>query len=49
MQIGRGDLFGRLMSDLFVSLGYDDVRLNIARSGREIDMRRNTGWRNAWQ
>jgi hypothetical protein len=34
----RGDLFGRLMSDLFVSLGYDDVRLNIARSGREIDI-----------
>jgi hypothetical protein len=34
----RGDLFGRLMSDLFVSLGYDDVRVNIARSGREIDI-----------
>jgi hypothetical protein len=34
----RGDLFGRLMSDLFVSLGYDDVRQNIARSGREIDI-----------
>ncbi len=34
----RGDLFGRLMSDLFLSLGYDDVRLNIARSGREIDI-----------
>jgi hypothetical protein len=34
----RGDLFGRLMSDLFLSLGYDDVRLNIAHSGREIDI-----------
>jgi Restriction endonuclease len=34
----RGDLFGRLMNDLFLSLGYDDVRLNIARSGREIDI-----------
>ncbi len=34
----RGDLFGRLMSDLFLSLGYDNVRLNIARSGREIDI-----------
>jgi hypothetical protein len=30
----RGDLFGRLMSDLFLALGYDNVRLNIARSGR---------------
>jgi hypothetical protein len=34
----RGDLFGRLMGDLFFSLGYDDPRLNIARSGREIDI-----------
>ena len=34
----RGDLFARLMSDLFLSLGYDNVRLNIARSGREIDI-----------
>jgi hypothetical protein len=34
----RGDLFGRLMNDLFLSLGYDNVRLNIARSGREIDI-----------
>lgn len=34
----RGDLFGRLMSDLFVSLGYDNIRLNVARSGREIDI-----------
>lgn len=34
----RGDLFGRLMSDLFLSLGYDNVRMNIQRSGREIDI-----------
>lgn len=35
----RGDLFGRFMGDLFLSLGYDDVvRLNIARTGREIDI-----------
>jgi hypothetical protein len=34
----RGDLFSRLMTDLFLSLGYDNVRLNIARSGREIDI-----------
>ena len=26
------------MNDLFLSLGFDDVRLNIARSGREIDI-----------
>jgi hypothetical protein len=26
------------MNDLFLSLGYDDVRMNIARSGREIDI-----------
>ena len=34
----RGDVFARLVSDLFLSLGYDNVRLNIARSGREIDI-----------
>jgi hypothetical protein len=34
----RGDVFASLMSDLFLSLGYDNVRLNIARSGREIDI-----------
>ncbi|MBL8220344.1 MAG: hypothetical protein JNL62_14015, partial [Bryobacterales bacterium] len=34
----RGDLFSRLVSDLFVSLGYDHVRRDIARSGREIDI-----------
>lgn len=34
----RGDLFGRLVSDIFLSLGYDNVRLNVARSGLEIDV-----------
>jgi hypothetical protein len=34
----RGDLFGRLMSDLFVSLGYDPPSLNIHKSGRELDL-----------
>jgi NACHT domain/Restriction endonuclease len=34
----KGDLFGRLMSDLFHSLGYDEPRLNIHKSGREIDL-----------
>lgn len=34
----KGDLFGRLMSDLFHALGYDEPRLNIHKSGREIDL-----------
>ena len=34
----RGDLFGRLMADLFVALGYEFPRLNIHKSGREIDL-----------
>jgi len=34
----KGDLFGRLMSDLFHALGYDEPRLNIQKSGREIDL-----------
>lgn len=34
----KGDLFGRLMSDLFHSLGYDVPRINIHKSGREIDL-----------
>ena len=33
----RGDLFGRLMAALFLALGYDKARLNIHKSGREID------------
>ena len=35
----RGDLFGRLMGDLFLALGYDRlVRPNIPKSGREVDI-----------
>jgi hypothetical protein len=34
----RGDLFGRLMADLFVALGYEQPRLNIHKSGRELDL-----------
>lgn len=34
----RGDLFGRLMGALFLALGYDQARLNIHKSGREIDV-----------
>ncbi len=34
----RGDLFGRLMADLFVALGYEQPRLNVHKSGREVDL-----------
>jgi hypothetical protein len=34
----RGDLFGRLMVDVFVALGYDRPRLTINRGSREIDI-----------
>lgn len=34
----RGDLFGRLMADLMVALGYEQPRLNIHKSGRELDL-----------
>src|SRR4051794_12394178 len=34
----RGDLFGRLMGDLFVALGFEVARLNIHKSGRELDL-----------
>ncbi len=35
----QGDLFGRLIGDLFLSLGYDRlVRLNVNKSGRELDI-----------
>ena len=33
-----GDLFGRLVSDLFLALGYDQPRLNVHKAGREIDV-----------
>jgi hypothetical protein len=34
----KGDLFGKLMEGLFLALGYDSIRLNIHKSGREIDL-----------
>lgn len=34
----RGDLFGRLTSDLFLALGYDDIHLTIHKTGREVDV-----------
>jgi len=34
----RGDLFGKLMADLFVALGYEQPRLNIQKTGRELDL-----------
>jgi hypothetical protein len=37
----RGDLFGRLMADLFVALGYEQPRLNVHKSGREVDLTAN--------
>ena len=30
--------FGRLMADLFVALGYEQPRLNVHKSGRELDL-----------
>ncbi|MEV7150820.1 NACHT domain-containing protein [Streptomyces sp. NPDC093084] len=35
----KGDLFGRAMRDLFHALGYQDFGLNIAKAGREIDIK----------
>lgn len=35
----KGDLFGRLMCDLFHVLGYEDFAVNIAKAGREIDIK----------
>jgi NACHT domain-containing protein/restriction endonuclease len=34
----KGDLFGRLLQDYFHVLGYQDFRLNVHKSGREIDL-----------
>lgn len=34
----RGDLFNRLVKDLFHSLGYDPIRVNVHKTGREIDL-----------
>jgi hypothetical protein len=34
----KGDLFNRLMSNLFYALGYDDIHLDVQKTGREIDI-----------
>jgi len=34
----KGDLFCRLMGDLFHAIGYDEPRYDIHKSGREIDL-----------
>jgi hypothetical protein len=34
----RGDLFTRLAKDLFFALGYDNLRLDVHKSGRELDL-----------
>src|SRR5438874_12334035 len=34
----KGDLFTRLAKDLFFSLGYDQLELDVQASGREIDI-----------
>ena len=34
----RGDLFTRLVKDLFFALGYNPLRLNVAKTGREVDL-----------
>ena len=34
----RGDLFTRLVQDLFFTLGYHELRLNVHKTGREIDV-----------
>lgn len=34
----KGDLFTRLMEDLFFSLGYDRLRFDVHKQGREIDV-----------
>lgn len=33
-----GNLFTRLMRDLFFALGYDDLRLDVHKTGRELDI-----------
>ena len=34
----RGNLFTRLTKDLFFALGYDNLRLDVHKSGREVDI-----------
>jgi hypothetical protein len=36
--VQTGDLFGRLVADLFLAFGYDHAHLNIHKTGREIDI-----------
>lgn len=43
-----GDLFGRLVSDLFLALGYDHPRLNIHKTGREIDVQAKHRTESRW-
>lgn len=35
----RGDLFARLVADLFLALGYEQPRMNIHQSGKEVDLK----------
>ncbi|MCW1885661.1 NACHT domain-containing protein [Luteolibacter flavescens] len=41
-----GDLFTRLVRDLFFSLGYDNLQLDVATSGREVDLQGNHRFEN---
>lgn len=34
----KGDLFGRLVTDVFLALGYEEPRLKVQKSGREVDV-----------
>jgi hypothetical protein len=33
-----GDLFNRLIGDLFFAIGYEDLRFNVHKTGRELDI-----------
>src|ERR1700733_9665804 len=35
----KGDTLSRLLADLFETLGYDDCRINIHKTGRELDIK----------
>lgn len=34
----KGDLFGKMIEDYFLTLGYSEFRLNVHKPGREIDL-----------
>jgi len=34
----KGNLFNRLVTDVFLALGYEDPRLNVQKTGREVDV-----------